>query len=149
VYSQRCTVIQTDLHARLLLESHVLTDALCMIHSYHGSLLQKSCWLQRWTIKPTSHVTVNTSHVRAPLYHKARDDDQSSTVYLVGALGCKLSSSYGIVGAVFGVAGALAVFHCRHGHMLGQRSSSVLQSLGTSLDVNLKIGLLCPLIDSW
>lgn len=52
-------------------------------------------------------------------------------------------------GAVFGVAGALAMYHYRHRHVLGEESSNILQSLRNSLVANLKIGLLCPLIDSW
>ena len=54
-----------------------------------------------------------------------------------------------LAGAVFGIAGALAVYNYRHRHVLGQRSSSVLDSLHHSLMWNLKFGLLCPLIDGW
>ncbi len=52
-------------------------------------------------------------------------------------------------GAVFGVAGALAMYHYRHRHVLGEESSIIIQGLRNSLVMNLKIGLLCPLIDSW
>lgn len=57
--------------------------------------------------------------------------------------------SQGSSGAIFGVAGALAVYHYRHRHMLGQRSWSVLDSLHNSLLLNLKVGMLCPRIDNW
>ncbi len=41
------------------------------------------------------------------------------------------------------------MYHYRHRHVLGEESSIILQSLRNSLVMNLKIGLLCPLIDSW
>ncbi len=41
------------------------------------------------------------------------------------------------------------MYHYRHRQMLGEESSNILHSLRNSLVMNLKIGLLCPLIDSW
>lgn len=84
------------------------------------------------------------------------DQGRFLAIYTISAV-ASFATSYalkphhcqGSSGAVFGVAGALAVYHYRHRHVLGEESSKVLQSLHNSLVTNLKIGLLCPLIDSW
>ena len=60
-------------------------------------------------------------------------------------------------GAVFGIAGALAMFHCTHKQILEQSNTGLPTPVGGKmlwclhhhLTVNLKTGLLCPHIDMW
>ena len=59
------------------------------------------------------------------------------------------SNSVGASGAIFGVAGALAVYLHRHRRYLGERADMQLRQLGTALAVNMGFGLTNPRIDNW
>ena len=59
------------------------------------------------------------------------------------------SNSVGASGAVFGLAGALAVYLQRHKRYLGERADMQLQQLGTALAVNMGFGLTSRRIDNW
>ncbi|DBA76946.1 TPA: hypothetical protein ACH3X1_009541 [Trebouxia sp. C0004] len=95
-------------------------------------------------------------HSLGPQVEGFSDQGRFLAIYTISAVTSFVTSyalkphhCQGSSGAVFGLAGALAMYHYRHRHVLGEESSNILQSLRNSLEVNLKIGLLCPLIDSW
>ena len=52
-------------------------------------------------------------------------------------------------GAIFGVAGALAVFFHRHRGYFGESSNAILRQLGQALAINTLIGLTTPQVDQW
>ena len=59
------------------------------------------------------------------------------------------NNSVGASGAIFGIAGALAVYLHRHRRYLGERADMQLKQLGTALAVNMGFGLMNQRIDNW
>jgi hypothetical protein len=51
--------------------------------------------------------------------------------------------------AIFGIGAALGMFYWRHKEQLGKRSSSVLQSLGITLGINIVFSMVSKRIDNW
>ncbi|KAL0025305.1 hypothetical protein WJX79_003525 [Trebouxia sp. C0005] len=104
------------------------------------------------------HLAANSMalHSLGPAVEGFSDHGRFLAIYTISAVTSFVTSyalnphhCLGSSGAVFGVVGALAVYYHRHRHVLGEESSTILQSLRNSLVVDLKIGFLCPLIDSW
>ncbi len=57
--------------------------------------------------------------------------------------------SFAYAGAIFGVAGALAVFFYRHRDVFGATSDAVLKQMGQALAINTLIGFTTPQVDQW
>ena len=105
-----------------------------------------------------SHLLVNMYSLNSigPMMEATFGREQFMAVYLgAGVAGnyasyrfCP-SNSVGASGAIFGLAGALAVYLQRHKRYLGERADMQLQSLGTALAVNTMFGLTSRRIDNW
>lgn len=57
--------------------------------------------------------------------------------------------SLGASGAIFGVAGAIAVFFQRHKQIFGPHSDEILQNLGRTLAINVAYGFMSRGVDNW